>query len=189
MIFNERLVYSAMLHKSHIYCNLLLVEKRGGKHLNHSVWKLRKASVTLMTDILRKWVSLHQFRGNFVQLLFLSGCQHRQYRMTMLTGCNQLYPHLPLISMGLGVTLLKSHSIESLEECSEWRTSGPVVTARDSVTLPWPKRWVPELLIVLRTWEAKQRLFTSEASRLICPGHGLNGWWRQINSPAQQHAV
>lgn len=119
VIFYERLMYSAMLHKSHTYCNLLLVEKRDGKHLDNSVWKLRKASVTLMTGILNKTVSLPQFSGNFVQLHFLLVCQHRQYRITMLPGCNQPYPHLPLIFMGLGVTWLKSHSTESLEECSE----------------------------------------------------------------------
>lgn len=133
-----------------------------------------------MTDILHKSVSLPQFSGNFVLLPFLLCCQHRQQSMTILTGCNQLYSHLPLLSMGLGATWLKSHSTESLEECSEWLSSRPVVTARDSVTLPWPRGWVAELLIVFRTWEVKQRLFTSEASRLICPGHGLNGWWRQI---------
>lgn len=68
MIFNERLVYSAMLHKSHIYCNLLLVERKGGKYLDHSVWKLKEASVSLMTDILHKSVSLPQFSGIFLQL-------------------------------------------------------------------------------------------------------------------------
>lgn len=56
-----------MLHESYICCNLLLVEKRGGKHLDHGVWKLGKASVTLMTDTLPKSVSLPQFSGNFVQ--------------------------------------------------------------------------------------------------------------------------
>lgn len=172
MIFNDRLVYSAMLHKNHTYCNLLLV------------LKLREASVTLMTDILCKSLSLPQFSGNFVQLHFLLGCQHRQYRMTMLTGCNQLYSYLPLISIGLGVTWLKSLSTESLEECSEWLTSRPVVTPRDRCDSALAKGRVAELLIVFRTWEAKQRLFTSEASRLICPGHGLNGWWRQILQPS-----
>lgn len=132
-----------------------------------------------MTDILHKPVSLPQFSGDFVQLHFLLHCQHRQYSMTMLTGCNQLYSHLPLISMRLGVTWLKSHSTESLEECTERLSSRPAVTAR-TAWLSWPRGWVAELLIVFRTWEAKQRLFTSEASRLICPGHGLNGWWRQI---------
>ena len=178
-----------MIHRSHTYYNLLLVEKRDCEHLDHSVWKWRKASVTLMTDILHNRVSLHQFRGNFGLLRFLAGCQHRQYRVIMTTGCNQLYPHLPLFSMGLGVTGLKSHATESLEGCSKWLTLSAVVTSRDCMTLPCPRRRAAELLIVLKTREAKQRLFTSEASRLICPGHGLNGWWGQINSPTQQHEV
>lgn len=178
-----------MIHRSHIYCNLLLVEKRGGEHLDHSVWKWRKASVTLMTDTLHNRVSLHQFRGNFGLLCFLAGCQHRQYRVTMTTGCNQLYPHLPLISMGLGVTWLQSHATESLEGCSKCLTLRAVVTPRDGLSLPCPRRWAAELLIVLRMWEAKQKLFTSEASRLSCPGHSLNGWWGEINPPAQQHEV
>jgi len=164
-----------MIHRSHAYCNFLLTEKRGGEHLDHSVWKRRKASVTLMTDTLHNRVSSHQFRGHFGLLRFLAGCQHRQYRVTMTTECNQLYPHLLHISMGLGVICVKSHATESLEGCSKRLALRATVTPGDGVTLPCSRRRAAELLIVLRMPEAGQRLFTSEASWLICPGHRLNG--------------
>lgn len=140
-----------------------------------------------MTDILHKPVSLPQFSGNFVQLHFLLHCQHRQYRMTMLTGCNQLYSHLPLISMRLGVTWLKSHSTESLEECTERLSSRPAVTARDSVTI-LAKGMSCRATNCVQNVRSQTKAFyiwgiTVDLSR------SWSEWLMETNSPGQQHAV